>query len=226
MTCDGHGLELTRRDRPTEPGQWVSRGSGQCPNWLSCDAVPPSELGIHGAAHTRSGCANIFRLSRGGDTALARDPADDHEALNIYSPSGIVMCVRNALFSACGEDPGASAQPGGTAQRDHLTGWRASWVRRISKSGAAPAQSDHGARRPDRRILARRGADGRQSQSVSALGPNVVPVVDSARSAGMSVTAERANADIRFCAGCAGRRMTFAAAVGSTGGVGGRRRGR
>jgi hypothetical protein len=31
---------------------------------------------------------------------------------------------------------------------------------------------------------------------------------------------------IRFCADCAGRRMTFTVAVGSTGGVGGRRRGR
>jgi hypothetical protein len=54
----------------------------------------------------------------------ARDPADDHEALNIYirRPASSCACATHYFRLLAGKILAASAQPGGTAQRDHLTG--------------------------------------------------------------------------------------------------------
>jgi hypothetical protein len=67
------------------------------------DDLRPAEQLKSAAPIRRSGCANIFWLSRRGDAVVLLDSADDHEALHTYSLPGIVMYVRNALLSAlCG----------------------------------------------------------------------------------------------------------------------------
>jgi len=47
--------------------------------------------------------------------------------------------------SACALGPRRQRGPGGTAQREHLAAWRASWALRTSRIGTALAWSDHGA---------------------------------------------------------------------------------
>ena len=107
---DSPGPHLPARPGPIRapaPGQAIvsprrpQPQRGRRHNWPFCAARPKRAHHRNGAHSRRSGCANIFQLSRRGLAVLPRDSAKDHETLHTYSLPGIVMRGRNTLLSAC-----------------------------------------------------------------------------------------------------------------------------